>query len=265
VDVDDAVTPPESESEPGPDLSAGLDLGSIEAEGSAMDEQAVLRQAIEKAFGAGALNLLEDDAGDLARFEEQAARGGDGASLGLDELIAEIDSEYGPSRLARLTSGVTPRKSEASAAAVKHIVFALGETHFAVPMSGVLEIQRPPRVTPVPNVPAWVLGVANLRGEIISVSDLRTFFGFEAINYEHSGRIMVVRSADQELTTGLIVDRVIGMVGLSPDRLATPAAGIEDPIAPFMSGITEDGGRLIVAIDLEGLLQSREMRQFQST
>jgi purine-binding chemotaxis protein CheW len=275
-----------------------------EAGGAAEEEEVdEVRAAILRTFGSKALAALDDDdEEELAQFlmEEQAGAGNlgvppappvapswsrdnldeparrftfadrfqapasppiaaDGISgPSLESLIAQVEAEI------RAEAPARPAPAPAAPIGVKHVTFSLGRVDFMVRMDSVLEVQRPPRIASVPNVPGWVLGVANLRGDIISVIDLRTFFGMEPADGEQGGRVMVVRSADGELITGLLVDRVGGVTALSPQALEMPAPAGEDAIGPYVSGVVSQvGGRMLVALDLDEFLQSDEMRQFQ--
>src|SRR5262249_37009231 len=133
----------------------------------------------------------------------------------------------------------------------------------AVPRANVLEIGRPLAVTPTPSVPEWVLGVANLRGDILSVVDLRAFFGLERSPPDQTRRVLVVRSRTDDLMTGLVVDRVKGMRYILPERVASPAGLGEDKTTAYTRGVAEHEGRLLVLLDLDRLLLSEEMRQFE--
>ena len=91
------------------------------------------------------------------------------------------------------------------------IVFTLDETRYAVAMDNVVEVDRLPAITSIPNVPAWIEGLANLRGEIISVVDLRQYLNMDTQEFVQSRQMLIVRSHNTDLTTSLIVDRVIGI------------------------------------------------------
>jgi hypothetical protein len=99
----------------------------------------------------------------------------------LDELMATIDEEveevFGPGAMANLA----PAEPVGAAVEEQHVIFTLAGTEYAAPIANVIEIGRPMVVTPVPNVPDWVLGVANLRGDIISMVNLRAFLGMDRL------------------------------------------------------------------------------------
>ena len=199
----------------------------------------------------------------MAHDEADIAIAATDTEVDLDELIAVIDREvkraFDPER--------TPETVAATSMMVKdeeqHVLFDLAGAEYAVPIANVIEIGRPPDVTPVPNVPDWVLGVANLRGEVISMVDLRTFLGMDGTSYGQDSRMLVARASEENVTTGLIVDQVNGIRYLAVDRIVTPGALIEDRIAPYLRGVYEHDGRLLVVLNMERLLLSPEMHQFE--
>lgn len=261
------------------------DFGGPTPPGGAEDAEDAVRLAVEQAFGADAMSALEDGDGDgaLAAAAASASSSRSSASLPamgigsraevaaadpLEALVSMIEREQGPgqsfaSAAARAAAAAVHRAEPASPDS--YVIFVLGGTTCAVPLSGVLEIQRPPSITWIPNLPDWVLGVANIRGEIISVIELRRFFGLPVQAHDESSRIVVVRSDDHEVVAGLIVDRVVGITGIHPNRVASYASQDTTGLAPFLTGAAEEKGRVVAMMDLEAFLQSHEMRQFVGT
>ncbi len=143
----------------------------------------------------------------------------------------------------------------------RFVLVTVADAHYAVPESRVTELDRVPKITLVPRVPAWVRGVANLRGDVLSIVDLRTFQGLEPTS-PHTGRMLVVRLLDEEFSTGLLVDAVGQIVTVALDEIRPPASPLEGPLAPYLSGVTVVGERLVAALDLDRLLHAPEIRQF---
>ena len=115
-----------------------------------------------------------------------------------------------------------------------------------------LEVRRLPSVAPIPHLPNWLLGVTNWRGEVLSVVDLAAFLGLATAAPAPARRLVVVRAAQEEMTTGLVVDRVCGLRSLPADGLAARRLAV-----PFLLGVC---GAAVV-LDLEGLLRSPRMRR----
>jgi len=185
-----------------------------------------------------------------------------GTSNVLAQFLAEIDQELAASDAADRAEDL-PVRQAAGSLADQHVVFALAGTDYAVPIRNVLETGRPLAVTPVPNVPEWLLGVANVRGDIVSMVSLRTFLGLEPGSQERQERLLVVRSQAEDLTAGLLVDEIKGICSVPGDRVEAPASPLDDRVTTYLRGITKHKGRLLAVLDLDRLLLSPEMRQFE--
>jgi chemotaxis signal transduction protein len=187
--------------------------------------------------------------------------GDQGTNPVLAQLIAEIDEGYA----ADATSDLPARPVDWSASpgdeGERHLIFTLGETDYAIPAGQVLEIGRPLNTTPVPNVPDWILGLANVRGDIVPVVDLRGFLGLEPGGGAPQNRMVVVRADQEELTTSLLVDRVKGIRTVPSSSMRTPMVRAEGRVGAYLRGVAEQEGRLVVFLDLDRLLLSSEMRQ----
>jgi len=158
-------------------------------------------------------------------------------------------------------SQATPELPAAAAATGRFVLLSIASAHYAVPEAFVTELERVPRVTTVPRVPAWLLGVTNLRGDIVSVIDMRTYLGL-APSPSSTGRMLVVRLLDEPFTTGVIVDAVDRIVTLRAEDVKAPASPLDGALAPFVSGVCTAGDRLVAVLDVDRLLRSPDIRQF---
>ena len=148
------------------------------------------------------------------------------------------------------------------ASVTRYVLFTIAETCYAVPEALVTELDRVPKVTLVPQVPVWVRGVANLRGDVISVIDLRAFLGLEASPIFRE-RMLVVRLLDQDFTTALVVDNVERIVAIAAEDIRPTEAAIEGSLGAFLMGVATAGDRLAAVLDLDRLLRSGDIRQFE--
>ena len=117
----------------------------------------------------------------------------------------------------------------------KYLTFILGGESYAIPVLKVREIIRLTNITTVPQMPAYIRGVINLRGKIIPVMDLRLRFGFAAAaNAEKSCIVVVqVKNATGQITAmGLVVDAV--------EEVAQVAAGDIEETPDFGAQVDTD-------------------------
>lgn len=117
-------------------------------------------------------------------------------------------------------------------------------------------------ISAVPNTPAFLLGLMNLRGEILPVADFGQFTATEPTNLKHShSRILVFETTNPQhsrsltLRFGLAVSKVEGVLPLFPDHVVS-AAEVSEELAPFLRGLYDCEGRLLMILDVEAIAQS---------
>ena len=131
------------------------------------------------------------------------------------------------------------------------VVFELGDERYGLDIATVYEIIRHQPVTAVPQAPAFVEGVINLRGRIIPVVDLRDRFGMAAGALTKASRIVVCEAAGTRV--GLVVDGVSEVLMVPNDAVEpTPEVASGEDHA-YLRGIAKLGERLVILLDLTGL------------
>jgi chemotaxis signal transduction protein len=134
------------------------------------------------------------------------------------------------------------------------IVVRLGTGRFAVALASVAEVGRAPAVTRVPGLPSWLGGVANWRGRILPVLDLRPLLGAEAAPLDAQGRLLVLTG--DGIAVGLLVDAVDGTTSLTGVAEFPPASAPNG--ANLMSGqVPREDGPLAV-LDVAAVLRLRD-------
>jgi len=178
----------------------------------------------------------------------------------LVDAVAAADDGFDGATAA--TETIAQHAAARDAAGDRYVLLSLASTQYAVLEAYVTEIDCVPRITPVPHVPVWVRGVTNVRGDILSVVDLRPFLGLEARTHR-AARMLVVRLLTEEFSTGLLVDGVDRIVEIGGGAIGAPESPLEGPLAPFLNGICTIGDRTVAVLDLDRLLRSPEIRQFE--
>lgn len=180
----------------------------------------------------------------------------------LEDLIGQVDQTI--SEVYKVKDSTSIRQSLIMGTNVsqRYLLFTVGNTCYAATVSNILEIGRVPTVTPVPNVPGWLPGLINLRGEILSVIDLRHFLGFDESLKNDENRLLVVKTEDDEIMTSLVVDQVNGFIQLDATQKGQSSLSSDDKVAPYLDGIYEHEGTIIAIMDIERILQSPEVVQF---
>jgi purine-binding chemotaxis protein CheW len=138
-----------------------------------------------------------------------------------------------------------------------YIAFELAGTTYAVPSSVVQQIEMVEQITPVPNAPAAVEGVVYSRGQVIPAVSLRSRFGFEKIPTGLRTRLIVVNISDR--TVGLIVDTAREFITIAHDAIQPPNEAISGTSGRYLKGIATLGDRMILILDLEGVINLSEI------
>jgi purine-binding chemotaxis protein CheW len=190
--------------------------------------------------------------------------GHDKSLRSLNELIAEIDCETAVPFDPRIKKEEMPPELDGMQPSLQnqYILLALEKTTFALPLSSALEIGRRPDITPLPNLPNWVLGISNIRGEIISFINLKAFFGITSTGSKVGRRFLILH--DQSMKVGIIVDRIMGILSLDPigaDLQNSPYR--EGELANYILGVAVSGENLTNILDIDKLLSSPRMTGFK--
>lgn len=112
------------------------------------------------------------------------------------------------------------------------IGFRLGDTILLTRMGEVTEILDPPDYTRVPGVKPWVVGIANVRGSLLPLMDLKGFVTGESLANRKMGRVLVVNH--KGTNTGLIVDEVLGIRHFFLNEQTFELPDVDTSLKPFI-------------------------------
>lgn len=138
----------------------------------------------------------------------------------------------------------------------EHVVVRLAGCRYALAMSGLVEVGRPPGLTRVPGLPDWVAGVANWRGRVLAVLDLRPLLGAAADPLGRFGRLVVLTGSG--VTAGLLVEAVDGTIEVRPDGVEPTLQHLRGRPASLLAGQLTDAGGLCGLLDLEAVFALSE-------
>jgi purine-binding chemotaxis protein CheW len=140
----------------------------------------------------------------------------------------------------------------AGSLAGKYLTVALDREAYGIGVLKVREIIRMQKITPVPQMPAFVKGVINLRGRVISIVDLRLKFGLKAEYAERTCIVVVqVRSGEQVVPMGLIVDSVDEVVNLTRDDIE-PAPDFGSAVnSDYLLGMAKIKNRVMTLLEID--------------
>lgn len=143
----------------------------------------------------------------------------------------------------------------------KYLVFQLGREEFGVRVLKVREIMGVQDITALPQTPAHVKGVINLRGTVIPVVDLRLKFGLPGQEYTQRTCIIVVQVQGEAgpLLMGIVVDGVAEVLNLAAaDIEDTPDFG-DGTATPYLLGMAKVKGKVKILLEIDRVLTSQEL------
>ena len=134
--------------------------------------------------------------------------------------------------------------------------FTLGGHKFVAPMGEVSEILVQPPSTRLPGVKSWVRGVANVRGRLLPLIDLESFFGGSLSGGRKNHRVLSLEIG--ELYSGLIVNQVHGMQHFAVDTFSDKVPEGVEPLARFLAGSYQQNGETWTVFSTYKLAQNTE-------
>ena len=145
------------------------------------------------------------------------------------------------------------------------LTFFLAGEEYGVGILGVQEVKAWEGVTQIPNTPAHVKGVLDLRGAIVPVVDLRTRFGLPAQDYGITTVIIVLRLEQdgESQTIGIVVDAVSDVMDVTENQIKDPPDFTGDAKATFIKGLASLNNKLVILLNTGKLLSHREMAELK--
>lgn len=131
------------------------------------------------------------------------------------------------------------------------VVVRLGGCRYGLPMASVAEVGRPPGLTRVPGVPEWVAGVANWRGRVLAVLDVRALLAGPRESLDRRGRMVVLTR--RGVSVGLLVEDVEGTVVVEQEQVEPVLASLPARTASLLWGQVTDTDGPYGLVDLTAL------------
>ena len=157
-----------------------------------------------------------------------------------------------------LAQQLEEKKENAAIVDFKMVTFSLADKDYSIDIMHVKEIAKAGRFTYVPNTLPFVLGVYNLRGEIIPILDLRIFFNIEVPPREENKleNMLILQVEDQKF--GVVVDKIDKVIGVQKSTIQPPHPLFGDINIKYIDGVVESNNRLYVLLDITRIFSSKE-------
>jgi purine-binding chemotaxis protein CheW len=144
------------------------------------------------------------------------------------------------------------------AGSLQLVSFRLAQEEYGIEITRVQEIILIGEITRVPQTPAHIKGLINLRSTVIPIVDLRTRFGMLAGATTDESRIMVVNVRNK--TVGIIVDAVSEVLRVARDQIAPPPPTVAGLGRDYLTGLAKLENRLLILLDLDRILGEEDLK-----
>ena len=139
------------------------------------------------------------------------------------------------------------------------VTFRLESEAYGINVMQVQEVLRVSEITPVPGAPPYILGIINLRGNVVTVLDTRMRFGLPIYETDDASRVVIVESKGNVL--GILVDSVAEVVYLRSSDIETAPNVGNDESSKYIQGVYSNEGNLLILVDVNKLLSNDEWQE----
>ena len=162
----------------------------------------------------------------------------------LNELLEERAKEYSK----------VFESDEQNRASIEIVEFILAKERYGIETKFVGEVLQIKDLTPVPCTPSFILGIINLRGKIISVIDLKKFFGMPDKGISDLNKVIIVQNEVMEF--GILADLIPGVSKISTDELQTELSSLDGIGKEFFKGLSKNG---TIVLNVGKILSNKEL------
>jgi purine-binding chemotaxis protein CheW len=145
----------------------------------------------------------------------------------------------------------------------KMLVFTLDREHFAVDIADAKEVLELSRTTKIPYAPSFIVGAMNLRGEILTVIDIRLLIGLPQVGRLDESRVIVTDVTGSPI--GLLADTVQGTLDIPVDKIQIPLLTLEGSAQNHMKGQVQFDDHILVLLNLDRLLNCDDINRLRGT
>lgn len=139
------------------------------------------------------------------------------------------------------------------------VTFNLENEKYGINVMSVQEVLRMTEIAPVPGAPHYVIGIINLRGNVVTVVNTRTRFGLGEIESDDATRIVIIESGGQVI--GILVDSVAEVVDLRKSEIESAPNVGNDESSKYIQGVSSQGEQLLILVDVDKLLTDEEWEE----
>jgi len=145
---------------------------------------------------------------------------------------------------------------------IQWVTFHLENEKYGIKVMQVQEVLRMTEIAPVPGAPHYVLGIINLRGNVVTVIDTRRRFGLPDAEADDETRIVIIEADNNDV--GILVDSVAEVVDLRTSEIETAPNVGNDESSKYIQGVSSRDEELLILVDVNKLLSDEEWQEVAS-
>lgn len=151
-----------------------------------------------------------------------------------------------------------PQKMDSAKERMEVVAFVLGNEKYALAAEHVREIDPLRDFTPIPCTPPFVLGLINVRGQILTVIDIRKFFDLPEKGISNLNKVIIMHAPEMEL--GILADEILGSCWIAIEALQSSLPTLTGIRAEYLRGVTiEESGDRLVVLDAAKILSDERI------
>ena len=174
-----------------------------------------------------------------------------------DEFLAPFTADDRALLQSRAAALVTPIEAESFTGLTALAIVGLQNERFALGLETIQEFTDVSQITPIPCCPRHIVGNMNLRGEILTLVDVRQFLKLDMAAPSRQPKAVIVRLDD--LVAGIVVDAVFDVVYVRPSDIAATPTALHSATNEYIRGITHDHNQMMSIVDLPKLMTHGEL------
>ena len=140
---------------------------------------------------------------------------------------------------------------------LRYLSFSLGTEEYAVPLLTVREVIAVPEITPVPSAPVHFLGIMNLRGQVISIVDLRLKLGIKS---SKSAETSVIICDLEEIVIGIVVDSINSVLSPKQEEISIKPEIQNNRNTSYITSVYQNGQKLVLILDVKKALGMEDLK-----
>lgn len=145
---------------------------------------------------------------------------------------------------------------------IQWVTFHLENEKYGIKVMQVQEVLRMTEIAPVPGAPHYVIGIINLRGNVVTVVDTRRRFGLPDVDSDDETRIVIIEANNN--VVGILVDSVAEVVDLKLSEMETAPNVGNDESSKYIQGVSSRDNELLILVDVNKLLSDEEWEEVAS-